>query len=1667
MMLFRVLGPLEVDAGNGPVTLGGPKQRAVLAHLVFRANQLVLAETLIEGIWGEDPPDQARNVVQTYIHHLRKALGRDRIESHGPGYRLTLDPAELDAARFAELMRDAKKALPVDPNTAVATLEDALALWRGPALADLADHSSLLAEAARLDELRLEAQEARIEGLLAAGAQARAVGELETLVARHPWRESLWGLLMLALYREGRQADALNAFQRAREILADELGIDPSPDLVRLHERVLHQDPGLDLRGEPLRGYRLLEKVDDGPTGVVFRAIQPHVERDVAVKIFHQAIAADPAFVRRFERDAQAVAALEHPHIAPIYDYWREPGRAYLVSRYLRGGSLRAFEERGERLDRSRALRVLEQVALGLAFAHRQGITHGNVGSSNILFDQDGNAYLGDFLIRGGPTRDAAEDVLALARLAERLLPSEPALAEFADRAATGHAPEAGALAEVVRRTLEPTAVAAASRGDERNPYKGLRAFTESDARDFFGRGELTRRLVASLAEIGPGSRFLAVVGPSGSGKSSVVRAGLVPAIREGALDGRKDVFVAEMLPGAHPMEELETALLGIAVRPVSRLRDRIEWGSRGLLESIDLVAPPEAEVVLVVDQFEEAFTQTVDERERELFLESLRVAVADPESRLRVIVTLRADFYDRPLVYPRFGELLAERTEAVPPLTPDEYEQAIRGPAEGIGVRPEPGLVAEIIADIAHQPGALPLLQYALTELFERRDENRLTLTAYREIGGIAGALSTRADRIYESTDPSGRRATRQVFLRLVTLGEGRQDTRRRVLRSELDALDLDREAIERAIDTFGRHRLLTFDREPSTREPTVEIAHEALLGAWGRLRTWIDEAREDLRQERGLARAAAEWRGSEDDPSFLVRGARLEQLEAWAGTTDLAMGRPEHAYLKASIDQRHHERAEEERRLEREGRIERRSARRLRGLVAVFAVAALVAGTLTIVATDQRGRAQRETRIATARELAAASMANLDLDPELGVLLAVEAVRATRSVDGTVLPEAEEALHRAIVASRLDLQVPGLGGLLAWSPREVFVTEGPQDSGLIDIRDSKTGKRVLSFRGHDGDVTDVAFSRDGSKLASTGDDGYLKVWDASTGRLLSSLRGTGEAWGPSFSADGSLVSAAWYGDDGQVQVLDPSTDRVVSTIYTGNPIDSALSPDGRHVAVVTPWMDGAVGTVFDVRTGEQEFTLPGPNCCGAPNTRSVAWSPNGRLIAASSEGTARVWDAKTGTVLHTLRGHNGFVFGVAWSPHDSSRLVTGGSDGTAKVWEIDADGVQPLWSLSAQESQSGIVGVAFSSDGTQVMAGDAGITAVKVWDLGPTGDAEWANLPAPGLPGAEFMPDGRRVMTGSLQGVVYGTDPAAVTIWDPQTGRGLRTIGPPTDFFRFLSFDVSPDGSKVALGGGSNPEDFGGSSAVRTWNTSTGEELWHLGDERDVQKVAFSPDGEYVATADWNGIVYIVDDRDGRLIKELHGPDDYNSSDVAFSSDGEKLATAEYAGSIHRVRVWDWRRKEVLLSIDAGGSLPRVDFDPSGPRVVVSGRDGLAEIWDVQSRERVAVLAGPPGGVNDLAYSSDGSRIAAASEDGLVRLFDAETGAQQLSLPRSGCAVEGVAFSPDGTKLASSSECDGVRIWALDIDDLLGIARRAAGRSLTVQECREYLRMDRCPGA
>jgi WD40 repeat protein/DNA-binding SARP family transcriptional activator/class 3 adenylate cyclase len=1645
---FRVLGPLEVDASAGPINLGGPKQRAVLAHLLIRANELVPSETLIDEVWGDDPPDKVRNIVQTYISHLRKALGPDRIRSQAPGYRLRLEPSELDAARFDGLVRDAKKALLEDPNLAVGMLEDALSLWRGPALADLADHPSFVAEATRLDDQRLEAQEDRVEGLLASGAHTRAIRELEGLIGRHPLRERLWSMLMLALYREGRQGEALQAFQRAREVLADELGIDPSPELARLHERILKQDPSLDVRGEPLRGYRLLEKIGQGRTGVVFRAIQPHVGRDVAVKVFHEQVAADPSFVRRFEPDAQAVAALEHPHIAPVHDYWREPGRAYVVTRYLRGGSLRALEQRGASLEGDRALRMLEQVASALAFAHRQGVAHGDVGPSNLLFDAEGHAYLADFRIGVGGETDPAHDVRELAALVKRWAPKGSSAAEVAERAEVGSERlEADAFADAARAALEPGAPVGPRRGDDRNPYKGLRPFTEADARDFFGRGEMIHRLVARLDGMGPGSKFLAIVGPSGAGKSSVVRAGVVPAIRHGALGDADATFVAEMFPGQHPLEELEAALLRIAVRPGARLQGALESGSRGLLEAVEVVAPEDASVVLVVDQFEELFTQTTDERERELFLESLRVATADPDSRLRVIVTLRADFYDRPLVYPRFGELLAARTEAVPPLTPDELEQAIRGPAEQVGVRPERGLVAEMIADVAHQPGALPLLQYALTELFEQREDGRLTLDAYERMGRVGGALSAAADRLFESTDADGRRAIRQVFLRLVTLGEGRQDTRRRVGRSELDALDVGQDAIDGVLEPFGRHRLLTFDREPTTREPAVEIAHEALLTEWSRLRIWIDDAREDLRHEQGLGRAETEWRASAMDPSFLLRGTRLEQLETWAATTDLAIGRPERLYLQASVERGERERAEEQARRDRERLNEQRSRGRLRALVAVLTVAALVAGTLTVVATRQSERAEREATEAKAREFAAAAVADLEVDPERSILLALQAVAQTRSADGSVLLEAEEALHRAVTASRVIDTVEGVGGELAWSPKGVFASEALDRPGTFEIWDTESGTIVRSIDGHRGDINDFAFSPDGSTLATAADDGRVTIWDASTWKPSTSLRGRGDALGPSFSADGTIVAAAI---GGTVQVLDLSNGRVVFSRPVKEPLATSLSPDGRSVAVVMRFREGAV---FDVRTEDRSFDLTGRG--GDPTEdRGISWSPDGRYIATTgADGTPRVWDASTGALLSTLVGHSGFAVSISWAS-DSSHLVTGGTDGTAKIWEIGDDSVAPLHSLTSREMQTGVWGVAFSSDGMRVMAGG---TAVKVWDVGPNGDAEWANLPwsGPSKPLVRFMPDGRDIAT---------TNGAGVMLRDLLAGRQTPTMTS-SAIGGVHAIDVSPQGDAVAAGGSSLDEDRFGGQVVQVWDPTTGRRLLSVPHDLDALDVAFSRDGAYLVTASFDGTSKIVD-REGRVVRVLIDPDPFDPRTgegnfigrARFSPDGSLVATAPWTmqpgGEL--VRIWDWRRGTVLRTIPHA-SLP--EFDPRGSRIVTVTESGRGEIRDLGSFDVVARLDGQLGGVQEIAFSPDGSTLASAGSDGVIRLFDPLTGNERLTLPGRGCEVTDIAFSPDGTRLASASGCDGIRIWALDIGDLIEIARRQVTRPLTDEECDQYL--------
>jgi len=562
--------------------------------------------------------------------------------------------------------------------------------------------------------------------------------------------------------------------------------------------------------------------------------------------------------------------------------------------------------------------------------------------------------------VRRDPLREEPRRLLMLAlfaggRQAEALREFRDYRTTLADETGLDPSPELLRLEEQILLrdpSLSPTIQeSAGGRTVERNPYKGLRAFGEADAADFFGRDALIEQLL--LASTSP---LTAVVGPSGSGKSSAVRAGLLPALREGTLSGSHDWVIVTMLPGRHPFAEFDAALRRISSSPAEATGPNDDASIvRSMLRSLPTES---ALMLLVVDQFEELFTLT-DEITRRAFLRNLVTAIGEPRGRIRVLLTVRADFYDRPLLYPEFAELFTENVVNVIPLTPAGIEAAAIGPAQRVGVGFAPDLLAQLVSDMTDQPGSLPLFQYTLTELFDERNESVMSLDAYERIGGLTGALSRRADAVYESLDSSVQETARDVFLRLVKPTEDRY-TRRPVPVLDLAAVG-DAAAVSAMLTRFGEERLLTFDRDSQTGAATVEVSHEALLEGWGRLAEWLDDARFDLAELDGLMVGAAEWETVGRDSGYLLTGARLTDYEAWSGATTLTLPPIAAEYLAESTQARRRAEEAEAERVEREAKAATRARVRLWGMVA--AIVALVAVVTFVVLT---AIANRPTAIA-----------------------------------------------------------------------------------------------------------------------------------------------------------------------------------------------------------------------------------------------------------------------------------------------------------------------------------------------------------------------------------------------------------------------------------------------------------------------------------------------------------------------------------------------------------------------------------------------------------------------------------------------------------------------------------------------------------------------------
>ena len=1527
--------------------------------------------------------------------------------------------------------------------------------------------------------------------------------------------------------------DRAEFVRRARAVqpeASDFPAITPAPSLDEIGRE--------DLTGRAIRGYALAERIGMGGFGSVYRAVQPNVEREVAIKIILPAFANHPDFIRRFEAEAQLVARLEHPHIVPLYDYWREPGVAYLVMRLLRGGNIQNLLGQGPLL-LDRTSHLLEQICSALNAAHRIGVIHRDLKPANVLLDEDGNAYLADFGIAknisnpdlenqtqidemvGTPHYMSPEQIRSLTikpqtdvyclgiMLYEMLtgalpfagptpfdfiqqhvnVPMPPLAAHHTGLPAALDAVIGRATAKNPEDRYEDALVffkdfreAASSLLNDRpiimhveeetdieivNPFKGLRAFSEADAENFFGRETLVQQLLARLGEGGDLSRFLAVIGPSGSGKSSVVRAGLIPALRRGGLPGSENWFVVDMLPGKHPFEELEASLLRVAVSPPEHLLSQMKDGNRGLLRAVQRVLPADEtiELVLVIDQFEEVFTLVEDEAERALLLENLAAAVLDERSRLRVVITLRADFTDKPLRYVDFGELMNRRFEFILPLTVDELERAILNPTQRAGLKLEKGLVSTIIREVGNQPGALPLLQYALSELFDKREGRTLTNKAYKEIGGVLGALGRSAEVLYVLLDKESQSTARQVFLRLVTLGEGTEDTRRRVLREELEHLSDNSGQLSVVIEAYGRARLLSFDRDPLTRNPTIEVAHEALLREWSRLREWLNESRADVRTQRQLNHAVQEWNTAQRDASFLMAGSRLEQFEGWSANTTIALTQAERTFLSASITERDRRELEEQARQGRElesarklAETENRAANQLRrravflaGALGLAIVAAIFAGVFakrsgTLAAQNEAiaSAAQQQALIASARELSSEANINLDIDPERSILLALQAVNKTYTIGQPVIPEAENALHRAVQASRLELTLSGHTDIVwkaVFSPDGKLIASGSQD-GTAKIWDAITGKELSTIKATtEGDAGNVDFSPNGKLLATGGGDTIARIWDVSTGKELLALKGhLYGVYHVAFSPNGNRLATA--SGDGTVKIWDVVTGREILSLSeeAGTEIYwVAFSPDGLKFVTANSNRRDGWGTVWSLDTGQKLFTLPGSYIF----VRSASFSPNGAYIVTSGDNQmADLWNAQNGAKLLTLYGHRDGVSSAAFSP-DSTRLATSSWDRHVKIWDV-ATG-QELFDIAGHERDLNTV--AFSPDGTRIVTSSWDHT-VKVWNVAPSREVltldNGSTITAKDGGSLAYSPDGTRLATANSDHIP--------SIWDLKTGKLLFQLVGHTDVVTLITY--SADGTRIATASNDG--------TARIWDAFTGKELLTLIGHKDfVLGVDFNPDGTRIATGGFDKTVKIWDADTGKNILTLEHPDWVFS--VAFSADGARLVASIF--NIHTAKVWDVSTGRELLNLDDHTDvIHQVVFSPDGTRVVTASFDGTAKIWDAKTGNQLFSLSSHSAGVSDVAYSKDGRFLATTSYDKTAKIWDALTGRELLTLHAPN-ALSGVTFSPDGSQLAVASRDGTDRIYLLHIEDLIALANSRVTRQLTLEECQQYLHVDACP--
>jgi WD40 repeat protein/energy-coupling factor transporter ATP-binding protein EcfA2 len=1201
-------------------------------------------------------------------------------------------------------------------------------------------------------------------------------------------------------------------------------------------------------------------------------------------------------------------------------------------------------------------------------------------------------------------------------------------------------------------------------------PYRGLDAFREEDSAFFFGRGSADDpkspigELVCKVRE----HPFVMVVGRSGSGKSSLVYAGLLPALRR-----ERDRFwnVLSLRPGSTPLRALAAAFNPRAetegaaeyATKITNEADKLRTGDPELLshmirEGLDQAEGKPDRLLLYIDQWEELYAQAPPSSDKERVVQHTAdvnrfidlLLTAARTAPVAVVATVRADFYDPLIGHHEIKSLLPTRQVLLGSMSRSELERTIVEPARKVGLTFDPpSLVQRILDEAGEEEGMLPLLQYALKESWALRKGNTITGDSYARSGGVREAIRITAERTFEALSAEDQQAARQLFLRLVTPGEGQEDTRARAI---MPSEPTQRKMVEQFAGP--RTRLLVTGSDRAAR-PTVEVAHEALIRTWPRLRGWIDASREKLRARAAVLQAKADWEqnGRRDD-MLLSAGLQLERARNLLTDSGDITTDDIKEFISLSSAREETERKEREGALARdEAQVAEIKAAQARtaaaqartaslqriarlAFAAVGAVILIAGATVGYLQWDKaRQLARQERALVHAQanilgELSGTKLLRREFDSALRLAMRGTLIELELSSDAVKISSAAAALAAAVSAATWRFAFGGRDrpvDTAAFSPDgSRILTTGK----TVRIWDAATATEIAVLRGHDDYVQFAAFTPDGSRIVTASEDRTARIWDAATAKQIAVLRGHDDViWFAAFSPDGSRIVTASL--DKTARIWDVATAREIAVLHghDGNVSSAAFSPDGSRI--VTTSQD-KTARIWDAATATQIAVLRGHD----RSVSSAAFSPDGsRIVTASWDQTARLWDATTATEIAVLRGHDSIVNSAVFSP-DGSRIVTASQDKTARIW--DAATATQIAVLRGHDIAVNYA--AFSPDGLRIIT--AGNGTARIWDAATQMEIAVLHGHDGNVSSAAFSPDGSRIVTTSAD--------KTARIWDAADTKEVAVLRGHDDFVNSAEF--SPDGSRIVTASQDK--------TARIWDAATASQVAVLrGHDGFVNSAAFSPDGSRIVTASDDETARIWNAATAKEIAVLRGHDQEMSS-ASFSPDGLRIVTAERHRTAH---IWNAATAKAIAELPHDESVSSAAFSLDGSRVVTASSDSTVRVWDATTAKMIVVLRGHDDFVSSAAFSPDGSRIVTASGDKTARIWDVATAKEIAVLRGHDDFVSSAAFSPDGSRIVTASDDKTTRVWeprvhTMSVRDLITEAcvRLAGVTKLTREEMR-----------